>query len=401
MKLEEVIFENLPSILQRLVEPFEGRERDIVLLSSITALSSAIPRAFMLYKGDKVYANLFLFIIAPPASGKGVMKYSRRLLVPIHKKVIRDSNEVEIKIIPANISTAELYDCLDKIHQSGLMIETEADTLSSMFKNEWGNFSDVLRKVAHHEPLSKKRKSDNRLLEIEEPKMSLVLSGTPSQIRSLVQSKEDGLFSRFMYYYFDETQPWADVFEATENYNSKFDRVGEIEISQMYDNLVANESETQFILPDNLKLEFQDRIKRIVKIVEEHHPKSFDSNVKRHGVYFLRICLVLTALRNYDRLNNIEVLECNEQDFETAYSIISNLLNHALGVLVLMGEKGLPALDEKILKKLKKEFATNEAISIGNELGYSPRTIASKIKGWEEMKIIKNIRRGIYEKIKM
>ena len=90
-KLGEEIYDALPTELKTLTDLFEGREKDIVLLSSIGVLSSLLPNYFGLYGGNKVSSNLYLMIIAPPASGKGVMNYSRGLVESIHSEVVAQS----------------------------------------------------------------------------------------------------------------------------------------------------------------------------------------------------------------------------------------------------------------------------------------------------------------------
>ncbi|HAO05422.1 MAG TPA: hypothetical protein DCQ50_00250 [Chryseobacterium sp.] len=47
------------------------------MLSSLGILSNCLPNIKGNYDGDSVYPNLYILIIAPPASGKGVMNYSR------------------------------------------------------------------------------------------------------------------------------------------------------------------------------------------------------------------------------------------------------------------------------------------------------------------------------------
>src|SRR5690606_37890820 len=63
----------------------------------------------------------------------------------------------------------------------------------------------------HHEPIAYTRKTDREFAEILSPQLSVVLSGTPSQVPNLIKSAEDGLFSRFLYYTFVSNQGWRDV----------------------------------------------------------------------------------------------------------------------------------------------------------------------------------------------
>lgn len=99
-----------------------------------------------------------------------------------------------------------------KNNKHGLLIlESEADSISNMLKQDWGNFSDILRKAYHHEKIPISREIDDKFIEVESPKLSMVISGTQGQVKPLILSKESGLFSRFLYYYFDDGVKWKDV----------------------------------------------------------------------------------------------------------------------------------------------------------------------------------------------
>ena len=43
--------------------------------------------------------------------------------------------------------------------------------------------------------------------------MSTVLSGTPKQVATLIPNAENGLFSRFMFYYMNIKPTWKNVFQ--------------------------------------------------------------------------------------------------------------------------------------------------------------------------------------------
>src|SRR5690554_2795318 len=89
--IDKYVYNRLPEDLIKLTEPFESREKDIVLLSSLGVLSSCLPNVNGVYDGDFVYPHLYLMVIAPAASGKGVMNYSRLLIEPIHDKIFKES----------------------------------------------------------------------------------------------------------------------------------------------------------------------------------------------------------------------------------------------------------------------------------------------------------------------
>lgn len=87
----EGVYNRLPKELQNLTQNFEGRERDIVLISSLVVLSNCFPNIYGIYDGDRVYPQLYGVIVAPAASGKGVMNYSRIIIEKIHKKIFQES----------------------------------------------------------------------------------------------------------------------------------------------------------------------------------------------------------------------------------------------------------------------------------------------------------------------
>ena len=107
--LPEVVYENLPDLLKELTIPFEGRERDIILLSSIGVISACLPKVFGMYDRDKYYSNLYVLIIAPPASGKGVMNKSKKLIEGIHN-YIKEVSQAEIDTARLNPMEWKLID---------------------------------------------------------------------------------------------------------------------------------------------------------------------------------------------------------------------------------------------------------------------------------------------------
>ena len=227
--IPDEVYHKLPILLKDCCLQFEHpRERDMFLTGGLTVLSGCIKSVKGTYSQRTVYPNLMSFVIAPPASGKGAFNFAKDLGMPLHISMLEQNklsadkyereklraqssetgSEIEIPskpdfrvlYIPGNTSSASIIDLLNKCGGSGIIFETEADTLSNSLKQEWGGFSDALRKAFHHEPVTYSRKTRNELIEISSPKLSVALSGTPSQVKALIQSADDGLSSRFYYY---------------------------------------------------------------------------------------------------------------------------------------------------------------------------------------------------------
>ena len=135
MIINEQVYQNLPEPLKQLTDLFKDRERDIVLLSCLGVLSGCLPKVYGIYGGSKVYSNLYFFIVAPAASGKGAVKYAIGLVKSIHEKIKNDSEQeakdckknkdidnddcpgIKYKIIAGNIKIYALTHKLYNIYQ--------------------------------------------------------------------------------------------------------------------------------------------------------------------------------------------------------------------------------------------------------------------------------------------
>lgn len=419
--INEEIYKNLPQELQSITEVFEVRERDIVLMSSLGVLSDCLPNIMGYYDGDEIFANLYVLIIAPAASGKGVMNYSRLIIEPIHQKILEDSKEVveacenekkknkenkndvcpniKIKILPANISTAEMYSFLESSEHGLLIMESEADTLSSMLNNDWSNYSDILRKAFHHEPISISRKTEKLFLEILQPKLSMVISGTPNQLQPLIKSKDNGLFSRFIIYSFDEIAEFKNVFAIKSKDNRvPFDNLSKV-IFNLYDELRKLGKPIEFQFTENQITRFTSKFKFIREDVINNHSASFLSNLNRHGLIMFRICMILSALRYKNEIASKEFLVCSNRDFLNALSLTATLLRHSQFTFDTIETGVLSAQDEEILDQLKSTFTRKDAIAIGEKMGIPQRTIDDKLVQFQNKKFTKKIKKGEYKKL--
>jgi hypothetical protein len=234
------LFPQLPHFLKDVVSVATAKEeRDILLLGALAAISSCFPHLYGIYDGKKVRANLFLFITAKASAGKGRLVHCRQLVAPVHKRMreqarlLKQQYDLEMAaynksketgadkpakppekmlFIPANSSSTGVFQLLFENEGRGLIFETEGDTLAQIFKSDYGNYSDGFRKAFHHETISYYRRTDREYVDIESPCLSAILSGTPGQVATLIPNAENGLFSRFLFYFMNLDLSWKNVF---------------------------------------------------------------------------------------------------------------------------------------------------------------------------------------------
>ena len=132
----------LPSFIERAISVAPvGETRDMLLLSVLTNCGYAVPAMRMLHgRPHHTYCpELLTMIVAPAASGKGIMNYGRLLLQAIEGK-----NGKQV-YIPANSSASALMKMMDEYDGRGIVFATEMDTLTQTLRAAYGQFGDIVR----------------------------------------------------------------------------------------------------------------------------------------------------------------------------------------------------------------------------------------------------------------
>ncbi|MFO8054944.1 MAG: DUF3987 domain-containing protein, partial [Bacteroidales bacterium] len=383
--IPDEIYENLPDLLKKSTEAFElQREKDIYLTGALTVLSGCFPHVEGNYDRKTVYLNINSFIIAPPASGKGRMSFSKNLADAIHKKY-EETNEANETIsdvvsaqkspmtlfIPADSSAAAVKRMLGKNGGIGIICETEAETVSSTIKQDWGGYTNMVLKAFQHEPISYARageKDEVKLEEIDCPKLSVCLSGTPNQVSGLIKSTEDGLFSRFIFYNFryGERPEFKNVFAGgtVANLTEYFKELSG-EVLEIYEKVI-NFDKIEVTLTEEQKARFQPHFNDMLSKVHDTFGEESNSSVIRLGLIIFRIAMLLTLLRKLEKDEFAESIECEDVDFETALKLSEVYLQHTLSVLqALPGSVKINPTARLFCEFLPEQFSYSEAVKIG------------------------------------
>lgn len=434
--LPSIVYNNLPPQLKHLTQFFdEGREKDVFLLSTLGVLSSCFPDIQGVYDNKLVGMNLFLFISAPASAGKGVMTWARRLGDEIHKdleakfEIKLDEYTSELKnyqpgiangqegkviikperqlfFIPANSSSSKVIQTIKANGNFGVMFETEADTLTQALGNDWGNFSDILRKIFHHEPVELQRKTNDEYISIEKSYLSVVLSGTPNQIKNLLSSVENGFFSRFIFYDFPLKLSWKNVFDRTkESPDGEFQSMATklLQYSSRINEFTATRAgsitfrltSSQEDIFNNWFLEKQSQLHKI-------YGDEIIASLRRLGLITFRIAMILTTLRQI-KSELSSCLDCSQEDFETALSITETLLSHTTKVYNQLknfrGTTTASGRKELFLEKLPVQFSRAGAMETAKFMNIKEKTAENYLTEYIKNGVVTRMEHNHYAKV--
>lgn len=426
--IPETVYSSLPQTLNEACNVFTGRERDVFLTSALSVLSGGLYNVQGYYSNEVVFPNLFSFVVAPPASGKGSMKYAKQLGDCYHKFLINESKEAlkkykkekllfdrklkkaktdqeieeliepkapkaNVFFIPADTSSSMLIKHLDDNDGLGCICETETDTISNALGKEWGGYSDILRKGFQAETISKSRVKDLEYCEIKEPKFSLTITGTPNQMDSLITSIQDGLFSRFLFYSFTSEPVWNDTYTLKIT-NSKKDIFSEFS-AILCDKFMSNEKQF-FYMTEKQGNELDKRFSDTLKHNTTNYSDSVSGITFRLGLMTFKIAMVLSALRS-----NESEIYCLDEDFETAMCLVEKVyMPHSINMLNKYDKSNtsLTVVEQKLLEWMPddRNFKRSEISEEALKLEISDRTLSDILKKFINLNLIKKIKNGLY-----
>lgn len=388
---QKIIANALPSIIVEYLDRYEDRnQKDVFLLSLVTHISGILPNYFVIHDGDELTTNLNVFITAPAGSGKSAMTHATKFFYGIDDELTNQANEElmefehdgsEKKVvqktlfIPANTSSAAIIKCLNNNGGRGIICETEADTLSNILTKEWANFDDILRKAFHNEPITMSRAGLDKIVKIPNPALSVILTGTPQQVTRLIPSIENGLFSRFLYYYFTSDSLWRNVFGP----NGKIDNLDELNVdistlvSAMYfDRLNSNKIYFKWTMEQGIELDafFAELLYESTNI----YGAEINSVVYRLGLVASRLGAIIAYFNSY--WNNLVVdtfvgstITADEHVFKLVKHLIKVQLQHSQYIFMQLPRRVDKSFSENTSKQsflnmLPDKFTRKEAIEI-------------------------------------
>ncbi len=342
-------------------------EKAVYLMGSLGIMSGLLPNVQGVYDGRIVYPNLFIYLLGPYGSGKGSLSYVREIGEAVHQDKIQKAVEqrerylVELirfnadlktwkknrqgnppekpkepgtlmHFIPANNSKTGLFELLKENNGFGTICETEGDTLADALRQDYGNFSDGLRKSFHHEPISFYRRGNKEFVEITKPKLSIVLSSTFDQFLKLIPTVENGLYSRFCYFTLPSQIGFKDVFDSRKSsYLSVFQDIG-VRVKNYYDSQNAREEPISFDLLESQKKSLLNDFNHLKEDVHYNISEDLGGTVNRLGLIFFRLAMIITTCRQLETSHIDNQITCSDDDYFLTKQIVEVLITQSIKV---------------------------------------------------------------------
>ena len=441
---DENIYDHLPPLLTDILKcAYSRTDRDILLISSLTLLSSVSP-GVKGSLGEHDYTPAFYSIITGGSgSGKGRIAALQRMLEPwqqyiydnsrhqveeyeelqeaydnykMHKRQKQTSKQPlgpapsKPKVVKqrnlaltGNVTQARLVELLEANYPyTSCMVDTEMETVLSMFSQDFGKYNDVLNKSYHHEPVGSSTKSSGSFM-VKRPNLALLLSGTPAMLPRLIPSTENGLFSRILMYRIPGSGTYRpltsadDSPAASEYFESWGQRV--LDIGVFLDN-----SPTWVKFSDAQRKRLDRFFEREYYNVRSFGNEDMESTVLRYRLAIFRIGMQLTALRKGESGCSERVWTISDDDFATAFHLGKVCLQHAYVVATSLQSASsevhfrFPHHLRNLFVSLLDSFKRIDVVKEANVLEISESTVDKFLRKLQKNDLIISEGNGYYRK---
>ena len=305
--------------------------------------------------------------------------------------------------------------------------------MSTAIGADHGHWSDTLRKCHDHERLAFNRRTNHEYRECDESYLSVLLSGTPAQVKPLIPSAENGLFSRQLFYFMPPIDEWMDQFDSEgEDYGLRFATWG-TQWKQVLDLINGSVQTIQLRLSEKQKELFNQRFAQLFSHAGYAYGGSMRSAVARIAINTCRILSIvalLRALRNsssptknfqfsifhfqfprslprpgdphreYQGWYRPVDLRVTDEDFQAVLTLIEPLYRHSSYVLgFLPTSEAVPVQtspEQALFNALPMMFCRRQAVEEAAKNGIPEKTLDSSLKRMLEKGTLIKTARGEY-----
>ena len=191
----------------------------------------------------------------------------------------------------------------------------------------------------------------------------------------MMPDTENGLFSRFLYYAFEDNSEFKNPFVSHRqlNYTDFFIEKGRI-IFELYEQLNRLQQPVNFQLSEEQGQRFTSSFNSMLSRNKLLLGNDFDANIKRLGLISFRIAMILSTLRILEDGELANSITCSDIDFETAIAMATTLEKHAIAVFRNLPNHELKGIKLKFYETLPDQFDRQGYLAVATDLGINPKT---------------------------
>ena len=394
---------NLPAMIQPIMSLAQSDgERDMLLMSLLTAAGSCMPNLYFRYglTGKRYYPNLQCFIVGSAACGKGIANLALELVSKV--------NEALPLVIAGDSSYPGFYRQLERQNGHGYIHESEGSVITDVWRSSVTIYNTALRKAAEHEPITRNRANDSSSIPC--PQLSVLLTGTFSQYRALVPSIENGYFSRLLTLIVNGHQAFSSRYVEPASGSNTVMAVAAEQMFKICQALYKSQP-VEFSLTPDQRTRLGNHLETAYPALMSQLGENFHSVVLRMAVHIERIAMILTAIRTlsfpFKEGTEIAPLVCSDLDYATAELIGNKLILHMAAAYRMINGAEQPSvpkiqhLDQRamLLSLLPDEFESKTLIAEASSQGISARTATRWNEDWQQNGLVQKFKYGWYKKV--
>lgn len=423
----------MPEIIQKAASTMERTtDRDIVILSSLTTLSSVMNNITMVYDGHVFYPHSYFMLVAEPGVGKSAITHSARLVDSFHQERVQNyyrkhdewkagggkrsglpEPKPTLLRVPSDITAPMLKELMAE-NCYLLLHESDGNTMINK-KGEYSNYEPFLLKCFDHDDDGRSRLGDYEHgpshIEIKNPRLAMAIAITPSGARALMPTWGSGLPSRVAYYTLASTTEWKPSHFGsadTKSADEVFEELGS-EFKLKFDSL--NTGEPRRFLPTEAQWHkvdafFAQHKKSLMECIDA----AIAGSIHRMAIFFWRSCMQITELKAIESGEyHAGDIPCSEEVIDMMLVVTNVLIEHMLKIYHLypqdryhLGAAGANmASNRKVYACLPDEFGVADLFKTCAALGIplSPQTPRTWTNRWKKDGMIVTITKGRYKKM--
>lgn len=422
VEIPEAAVEALPGPVARIVATAgDPRLVRFLVAAAIAVASACLPNVFGWYADRRYAPTLFCGLVAPAGSNKGLAARPLRAVRKLDRR-LREASQASLEALraqgkapegaepvglglPADASAAGITQALALERRPFVVHETEIDAMVGGQSQDWRQTSPFLRRAGEHEPINVIRKG--YAYYVDRPEVALLIAGTNDQLRRLIPSAEDGLYSRVLWTYGVPVDDWISPRPrpGSRDLERDLDAAG-----ADLDRLHAALSSRERPLEVRLEERHWDLIDAVYADVKEKareagYGATVDSIVHRSGVAAFRVAMLTAVLSRIDEVveRAPDALTAADADVELGLALALVALDHGLRLHGLLPSHRAPATPSnadvhQLLEDLPEEFTRATAIEVGDAIGIAKRTVDLHLSNLTAEGLLLKARHGRYRK---